>query len=224
MLYPHYVKTPVKCVIKELNSNISSRRVLTAKLKNNFNKSILFILMNPSKANEYESDRTINKCASIAFNDLRHLEVGKFCIVNVYPFYESDSTKLETLLNKVRSTSRSFYFKELIRNLQTIESRVKRSDYVLLGTGGIPKTITNKREYKFILNTIVSYIETYRETVFLVSSNKYNNRFIYNDEFSYHICPKGNPNTIDKIKLHKIENGKFVEIPSEKVIHLQPIT
>jgi hypothetical protein len=216
--YPNYVETPTKCLIKELNNSIASRKNLSAKLKNGYDNSVLFILMNPSKANEYESDRTINKCASIAFNDLKQLKIGRFSIVNVYPFYESNSTKLNEVLIKVNKYSRTFGYQELLDNLKVIQNEIKHSDYIVIGTGGIPKTISNQEEYEFILNTIISYAESYKGKVYLGSSEKYNDRFVYKGKYSYHICPNGNPNTIDKIKLHKIRNGIFIEIPGVKEI------
>ncbi|WP_243356791.1 DUF1643 domain-containing protein [Bacillus litorisediminis] len=219
--YPNYVVTPVFCKIKKLNKNISSRTELTAKLDNNYDKSILFILMNPSKANEVESDRTINKCASIAFHDLEHLHIGQFSIVNIYPFYESNSKELNTVINNVKAVSKTFYYREIFYNLKVVENKIRNSDFVMLGTGGIPKDIDNVKEYQFILNTFISYIECHQGKVFLGTSQKYHNKYIYKGKYSYHICPKGNPNTIERIKLHNIKNGKFINLPIEKEIILK---
>lgn len=221
MNYPYYVETPTKCIIRTLNNNISSRKILIANLRNNYKNSVLFVLMNPSKANEYESDRTINKCASIAFNDLEHFKIGKFSIVNLYPFYESNACNLNNVLYNVKKFANTFCYQELLDNLMIIQNELKQTDYVIMGTGGIPDTITNKDEYDFILSTIVSYAESYKGRVYLGSSEKYNNRFIYKGKYAYHICPNGNPNTIDQIKLHKIQKGKFTEISGAKAISLQ---
>lgn len=70
-----------------------------------------FILMNPSKANEQDSDNTLEKCAGVAFNSLPHLEIGVISIVNVYPFYESSASNLKNVLQDVKSKSKEFYYK-----------------------------------------------------------------------------------------------------------------
>jgi hypothetical protein len=178
--YPHYVEIPTKCSIRKLNDQISSRKILTGILKNNYIKKIVFILMNPIRAFKFHSDKTINKCARIAFNDLSYFEIGKFSIVNAYPFYESRSSKLNDVLTDVKNTSKGFYFAEIFSNLYKIQQEIINSDYVLMGTGRIPNNVLNQKEYKFILDTIYSYIESYKGIAFLgTSAKKYNNQYVY---------------------------------------------
>ncbi|RFU61500.1 DUF1643 domain-containing protein [Bacillus sp. V59.32b] len=220
VFYPDYVETPTECIIESVNDQISSRKLLSAKLKNNYNNKFLYIMMNPSKANHHNSDKTINKCASMTYNDLSHLKVGQFSIVNVYPFYESKSAGLNDVLFKVKGISESVYFKELFANLYGIKQAIEGSDHVLLATGGIPKSIADQKEYQFILDTIVSYVESSKGVAFLGTSKNYKGRYVLQKKYAYHICPNGNPNTIDKIKLHKVQNGQFVDIPDEKEITL----
>lgn len=220
ILYPDYVKTPTKCLISKLNSEIASRKRLTACLKNNYNKSLLFILMNPSQANEYNSDRTINKCASIAYHDLAHLHVGKFSIVNVYPFYQSQSSQLQNTIIKTKKVSSAFYYKELFENLRVIRQGIQSADYIVMGTGGIPDTIQNKKEYQFILHTILDALEVCNQTVYLPTSKRRYNGYLYQGIYPYHICPRGNPNTIDALKPHKVVNGTFIEIPNDQEVLL----
>lgn len=218
--YPTYVKTPTNCkTVNIKDTNIRSRRYLKAELKNNYNKKVLFILMNPSKAGKTISDKTINKCAHTAYVDLKELKIGYFSIVNVYPFYESNSSNLQVTLTAVQNTSKLFYYKELIENLKTIYSAIKMSDYIVLCTGGIPKEIINKDEYQFLINTIHSYVESMKRTFYLGKGDK-NKGFIKDGKYSYHICPNGNPKTINKLKLHKLQNGQFLEVLPEKIITL----
>lgn len=177
--------------------------------------------MNPSEADEHLSDRTVNKCASIAYNDLSYLNIGEIFIVNVYPFYESKSSNLNDVLLKIKKVSNSYYYREVFINLQIIQRLINNSKYVLLATGEIPKTISNEKEYQFILDSIVSYIESSIGTVYLATSKyKYKNKYILKDKYSYHICPNGNPKIIDRIKLHKVKSGKFLEILDGKEIIL----
>lgn len=176
--------------------------------------------MNPSKADHNYSDRTINKCASITNHDLSYLGVGQFTIGNVYPFYQSKSTGLNDTLSKAKGTSESMYYKTLFINLFSIKQGIEDADYVLLGTGGIPPAIYDKEEYQFLVNTIVSYVESSKGAAFLGTSIIYHDKYILKNKYAYHICPNGNPRTIDKIKLHKVQNGRFVDIPDEREIRL----
>ncbi|MFD1349059.1 DUF1643 domain-containing protein [Oceanobacillus caeni] len=218
--YPTYVKTPTDCkTIKIKGTEIRSRRYLKAELKNKYHNKILFILMNPSKAGKTISDKTINKCAHTAFYDLSELKIGHFSIVNVYPFYESNSSKLQEALVTVRNTSMRFYYKELIENLKTIYSEIENADYIVLCTGGMPDKIIDKEEYLFLVNTIHSYAETLKETVYLGKGDN-NKGFIKGGRYSYHLCPNENPRTINKLKLHKLENGQFREISPENIFTL----
>ena len=172
-IYPSYVKIPTSCKIVKLgNTTISSRRVLNAELDNLFEKKILFILMNPSKADNNISDKTINKCAHISYHDLKKLKIGYFSVVNVYPFYEAYSSKLQSTLVAVQSASKSFYYKEIIKNLEVISLEIVKADYIFLCTGGIPKEIIDINEYQFLINTIHSYVETNKGTVFLGKGDK----------------------------------------------------
>lgn len=221
--YPDYVHTPSKCLVKNLKGGLASRKCLTVTLKNAHKKSLLFILMNPSQADEINSDKTINKCASIAYHDFSQFHVGKFSIVNVYPFYQSKSSLLQDTITNIKQISQTFYYKELFENLRIIRNKIVSSDYIILGTGGIPPTIRNKKEYQFILDSIMDTIETQKQTVFLTTSKKkYNAKYIYANSYSYHICPQGNPNTIDALKRHKVVNGVFTTIPDESEIVLTP--
>ncbi|WP_145543312.1 DUF1643 domain-containing protein, partial [Virgibacillus sp. SK37] len=169
--YPTYVKTPTDCkTIKIRGTEIRSRRYLKAELKNKYHNKILFILMNPSKAGRKISDKTINKCAHTSFYDLSELKIGHLSIVNVYPFYESNSSKLQEALVTVRNTSMHFYYKELIENLKAIYLEIEMADFVVLCTGGMPDNIINKDEYQILINTIHSYVETLKGTVYLGKS------------------------------------------------------
>ncbi|MDA2462539.1 DUF1643 domain-containing protein [Bacillus cereus group sp. MYBK65-1] len=218
--YPEYVEIPTECEIKNITKEISLRNLLTAKLKNEFNKNFLFILMNPSKADNYHSDKTINKCAGIVHNDLVDLVIGQFSIVNVYPFYESDSIKLNDILREAQGELKDLYTKQLEINLKVIKKKISEANHVFLGTGGIPNGISNREEYQSILDTILSYLESSKGVVYLGTSRKYKGRYVLKNKYSYHICPRGNPNVIDKLKLHKVYKGNFESIPDEKEISL----
>ncbi|MFS1518614.1 DUF1643 domain-containing protein [Bacillus sp. SCS-151] len=221
--YPIYVRPNIECDTNLLTSEISSRRCLTVPLNNKLNKTAVFIMMNPSKANSYESDKTINKCASICYHDLSHLKIGRFKVVNVYPFYQSNANQLVATISNVKNISRALYYEEILNNVSVVQDVVKTSDYVIMATGRIPDTINDKTEYQFILDTIGCYIETYKGKVYLSSGKSYNNRYYMEyagNQYSYHLAPKGITSKIDRLKLFNISNGKFMSIPETNPIPL----
>lgn len=220
MRYPEYVRTPTTAkIFYSQKTDVKSRRLLKVKLKNNHTKKMLFIMMNPSKANEIESDNTINKCSYICHHDLENFQIGSFSIVNVYPFYQSNSNRLNECLIKVNAEDKPFYSNEIFENLKTIYSEIKAADYVVLATGGIPDNIEDIEEYEFLLSTIHSYVESLKGEVFLTKADNYSG-YLRDGKYSYHLCPNGNPYKITKMKLHQIKNGEFIEFENMDVIQL----
>ncbi|MEH6945181.1 DUF1643 domain-containing protein [Bacillus sp. JJ722] len=212
--YPSYVKSITNCDTKRIKSTkVKSRTILTAQLNNRYTKKILFILMNPGVADMDVSDSTVNKCAHVAFNDLRSYKIGAFSIVNVYPYFLS-STNLHKVLDSVKSLSSAYYYKKLFANLSLIHDQIVEADYVFLCTGGIPENIDDANEYEFLIDTIHSYVESIHGAAFLAKSDRYKS-FVKNDKYSYHLCPSGIPNVINTAQRFKISKGRFVQIENQ---------
>ena len=176
-------------------------------------------MMNPSAANKSESDKTINKCAHVAYYDLKDYKIGELSVVNVYPYFQSKSAKLQETLSMVKSLSSSYYYRKILDNLNLIRNQIVNSDYVFLCTGGIPDSIDDVAEYEFILNTIHSYVESIHGVAFLGKADTYKS-YVNNDKYSYHICPKGMPSKINSAKLFKLVKGKFLDNPNYDPIPL----
>jgi hypothetical protein len=209
--YPSYVRQPVSCKICRLSyTDFASRLALTMKLTNAYNRHIVFILMNPSTAAHYDSDKTMNKIAHTSFVDLKELHIGSATVVNVYPFYQTKSSELQTTLTDLMGISKRFYYKQLFTNLREVYSAIAAADYVFLGTGGIPDHIQDKEEYNFLIHTIHSYVETLKGTALLGKGDK-NKSYLKNGIYSYHLCPHGNPTTINKAHFYKLSNGRFIK-------------
>lgn len=218
--YPSYVITPTNCSVKRLkNTDVRCRTLLKAKLNNSFSKKILFILMNPSTANKSISDKTINKCAHVAYHDLTSYKIGEFRVVNVYPYYESCSVKLYETLKKVKSISSSYYYRKVLENLSLIHDQIAEVDYIFLCTGGIPDNIEDVEEYQFILNTIHSYVESIQGFAFLGKADKYKS-YLKSKKYSYHLCPNGIPSVINSAKLFRLSKGKFLHNSNQDPIPL----
>ncbi|GGL57159.1 DUF1643 domain-containing protein [Sporolactobacillus putidus] len=209
--YPDYVITPAKCKFVSLShTEIRTRLILKANLNIEYHNNLLFILMNPSKANRFFSDRTVNKLAHISYFDLRSLCIGSFSVVNVFPFCRSNSSELHDTLDETINVSKRFYYRQLTLNLREIYSSIDAADYVFLGTGGIPANIQDKEEYDFMIKTIHSYVETLKGQA-LLGKGENNETFLKDGKYSYHLCPNGNPQTINRARFFKLRAGKFVE-------------
>lgn len=91
-LYKNYV---VKEGIKINNDSKNNLRYLMeVPLRNDFNKSILVILKNPSKATKYISDHTINNVLNFC-NSRRY---SKVYIMNLYSTYSTDPKGIAKLI------------------------------------------------------------------------------------------------------------------------------
>lgn len=219
-IYPSYVKTPVDCDCRDIEgTDYRLRYVLNVELENSCSNSnrLLYILMNPSVANESISDKTVNKCAHHAFHDLKHLEIGSFSIVNIHPFYESNSLELQPILTNLKSNFPEKYLESMNCNLKTIHQAIKDSHEIFLCTGNVPKSIINKREYRSLVRSVHSYIESESREVYLVKGDR-NQRWYGDGHLSHHLNPK--VGRINKAKKHGIKNNKFIDLPHEPEVNL----
>lgn len=76
----------------DTDSNPKYRYLLWRILEPTNDKRIVFIMLNPSKAGKlHDSDRTLEACKEFA----RHESCGRLTIVNLFPYIETNSKKLE---------------------------------------------------------------------------------------------------------------------------------
>ncbi|MFP3513880.1 DUF1643 domain-containing protein, partial [Peribacillus sp. SIMBA_075] len=83
--------------VSQQGKTINVRTSLVIKTDKDTNKVITYILKNPSKANEHESDLTINKIIAAAYKQ----DASKIFIFNVLPFYLTDSNQLISYVKKL---------------------------------------------------------------------------------------------------------------------------
>ncbi|SMQ78360.1 Protein of unknown function [Bacillus sp. OV166] len=216
--YPSYVKAAI-CDPQEVpNTPYKVRYSLTAEFDNSFKNKLLFILMNPSHATDLISDETINICSHIAFNDLNKFEIGSITIVNVHPYYEPKSFKLQAILDDLKTNHPSIYENTMKENMKTILQEIDNSNYVFLSTGLVPKEIVDKGSYRELVRSIHNYLEEKVGSVFLCKGDR-NKKYFGSVQLSYHINPLGGQ-YVNKAKRFFIRNTKLVEIPNGPEIAL----
>ncbi|WP_242730294.1 DUF1643 domain-containing protein [Bacillus altitudinis] len=127
--------------------------------------------MNPSGANLELSDDTVNKVIKDSFND----NVGQVDIVNVLPFYETDSTKIENLLNKLEKSEILNLLNENYKTIdKSIETTVESGGKIICGWGNIPSNLSERNEniYNNNLKRIKKTLKNYPNKTFCYEINK----------------------------------------------------
>lgn len=217
--YASYVKIPTVCEPQEIpDTPYKLRYSLTAKLNNSFENKLLFILMNPSHATDSISDDTINICAHIAYADLKQLEIGSITIVNIHPYYQPKSFKLQIILDDLKTNYPKLYKSSMNENMTTILQEIDNTNYVFLCTGLVPEKIVDKVSYGKLVRSIHNYLEGKVKPVFLCKGDQ-NKKFYGSGHFSYHLNPLGGK-YVNKAKRFFIRNTEFVEVPNEHEIAL----
>jgi hypothetical protein len=151
--YPKYIiGTPIsnnKVVVK----GIHARTLLSVQISNQFNDSVLVIMMNPSKANKSQSDLTINKVLNL-FN---HSKIGTVKIANLFPVYKTKSALLYDTLLQLKRIDVTKYNQIISENLKILESEIKHSNFIVLAWGDTPNgmpTVFYEQMYNKILSSL----------------------------------------------------------------------
>lgn len=134
--YKDTVNTSAITIDCECCDDTCYRYSLTAPFHREGGKSVLVVMMNPSKATAQVSDNTINNVLTRIHNECT--EVSKVTITNLYPLYETCSEKLQN--HKVKSKI----------NFEKMRRLMSHADLVLLGWGK-PSKKSNKalKEIKY---------------------------------------------------------------------------
>lgn len=140
---PAVVKEVLECKTERLTDSIEARYCLSIKLNNNLDSSYVFIMLNPSIADKKVSDLTITKLCNFS-HSLN--EVGSIHIVNLYPFYETDSAELSSIIQKLQEADMSLYEAAVKTNYQIIANLAKESKKVIFAWGDCPKRF-DKRSF-----------------------------------------------------------------------------
>jgi hypothetical protein len=142
--YPSYA-TVKKANIKKVINNITLRDWLEIDINKNASRTLLYVLMNPSKANKIRCDKTINKVLEFsrcqtALPESQVPDIKTVIIVNLFPFYKTDSSKLYEVLNELCET-RNCYQDLLEANFLKIRRGIQKADYIVYGWGDPPDNV-----------------------------------------------------------------------------------
>jgi|SRR3989344_4467315 len=148
----------------------NKRLWLSLTIDNDSLDSVVVILKNPSRATAKESDKTVSNVTNYIHKNrmnYQHLKnVGKIFILNLIPFYETDSSKLVFLKEKVIDKE----------NHETINEFCSKHKNVIIAWGNHPKGLYN--EYEYLKKLVRKILKTN------------NNNIFYVDKFSKNDNPK----------------------------------
>ncbi|MFT4447270.1 DUF1643 domain-containing protein [Bacillus subtilis] len=132
---PEFVSEVIECKTERLTDSIEARYCLSIKLNNSLDSSFVYIMLNPSMAGRDISDLTINKLCKFS-HTLN--EVGTIHIANLYPFYETNSTMLSSLIKNLQHENTNLFDTVMATNRQVLSSLVRDSKKVVLAWGDCP--------------------------------------------------------------------------------------
>ncbi|MDQ0975995.1 hypothetical protein QFZ31_005873 [Neobacillus niacini] len=140
-------------------------------------------MMNPSKADYNTSDLTVNKVIKFAFIKGKG-SIGLINIVNLFPFYETQSSSLQAVINHVRNTP-NINFKDIISlNNKIIKHSLQSSNYIVLAWGN-PSDNINKKLHFDQCNYIKSYIRALKNNKTYVIKTHYK-KILTNERYPRH--------------------------------------
>jgi hypothetical protein len=130
-----------------LNTDENLRYLIKVPLINNGNKTVLVIMKNPSKADNIQSDMTINNVLNFA--SMYNYRV--VYIMNLYSYYSTDP---DMIGNLVRNNKEHFAIGE--KNDEILKNVVNKVDEVIVGWGSDSFGCTKK--YKDRIRTVTEII------------------------------------------------------------------
>ena len=136
------------------------RYLLRLELHNPYDKELLVILKNPSRANSTVSDKTVfNICNYIYRNKCGHealQQVGRISIVNLMPHYLTDSNLLHTQKEGLMDS----------KNFETIDTLCRQITTVIIAWGNAPKGLD--QTYKRMTSKVLTILGTRQNRVYCV--------------------------------------------------------
>jgi hypothetical protein len=164
------VDTNKKCILPNLR--IETREYLDITLKTNGNNMLLVIMMNPSIADNMESDETINSIIEhfgygySSVNNNKHgiQNVKYISVVNLFSICCQKSKELNSIINKIHEETNGNVkiSKNIINNRNIIKDKIFRSNYVVLGWGDCPENFYETTFHREIIN-VIDFIKEFKK-------------------------------------------------------------
>lgn len=192
--YPSFVKVskikPVKNTYYRISLEIQNS------LQSNNHKTVV-IMMNPSAADAYNSDETVNK----VIKALRTISETIY-ILNLFPFYEPNSKKLGDLVKKKTNVH------IVNQNEVAISQAIKNADKIIFAWGDVPKGLSAKLHNERV-NSVIDIVNLYNKENCLFVFNyiqKKNLKFISKKKRPLHPSRK-NIHSLKSIKSYYFRRG-----------------
>jgi len=132
----------------QMNGVGKFRYLLHIPFKNSIsNNKVLVIMKNPSKATNYESDKTINNV--LKFCNTRYSEVY---IMNLFPYYSTNPSGIKTFIAMKK------FVQIMKKNDGVLNETINRVDSVIVAWGG--NSIGNKEHYDKAIKRVEDIIES----------------------------------------------------------------
>ncbi len=154
--HPEFVTQPIdKRIIKE-----NKRLWLSLTIDKNKKESIVVILKNPSRATKDISDKTVYTVTTYIHKNREKYKplnnVGTVIILNLIPFYETDSTQLANYKNKIIDKD----------NINIINEFTSKYKNVIIAWGNPPKGLS--KQYEELKNTVLNILKTNKNKIYYV--------------------------------------------------------
>ncbi|MDA2738038.1 DUF1643 domain-containing protein [Bacillus cereus group sp. Bc015] len=184
-LYPSdIVYTPVHADTKLIDQTVFpekyKRELLRIKFKNKNKDTITFIMMNPSKATSTHMDDTIENIIKflsrtpLTVVNNKHLkikDIGTLEVVNLFPFYRTNSAELKSDIETLQSHLDSGFFTNLINsNHETIKRSIVNAKYIVLAWG-LPTLVNYNIYFNEIIKTLDFVREQKKKFIFTLKTN-----------------------------------------------------
>jgi len=155
-------KYPDFIIVKRYLQQNGKRYFLELEFDNDKPGSIVVILKNPSKATDKYSDHTVNRVSNFIYKNRRNYDmlrdIGKVVILNLTPFYETESHKLKNLTETIIEN----------KNLMTIDKYLQQHKTVIIAWGDHPRYFYE--EYQNLKEKVFDIFKRYKNEVYYVNS------------------------------------------------------
>ena len=194
------VRYPAGCIVQNISPivDVNKRYSLEVSINtSNAKSTATVIMMNPSKATKICSDDTVNKVLRF-FIKYKNISVKKVTILNLFPYYVTDSAELANYVDNNDSI-------DLQENIYRFENYIDESDLIVLAWGDVPSGFSAKTHNEYVKKTMDIITAAQKKNVVYVFRD---NRFTKNQIITQKQRPR-HPNRISLDDLHKIQSYSF---------------
>lgn len=140
----------------DIDDEIGYRYSMFIPFKNSItDKCALVIMRNPSKANNAESDKTVNNVLRFCNKYYRGIY-----IVNLYPCYETDSTKVKDFIES------DLYEEKMKKNFKVIDTLLDTVTEVIVAWGTASTSSRYNNDYENNIKIIIDKLNKTNKKVF----------------------------------------------------------